>query len=72
MATSCSVGTSESWIKGIPDPGASVLPNPASKGKEHLLSSSEAVRRGLPKRLLQEHKRKGRGPGDPFQPTDPW
>lgn len=51
-------GTSESWIKGIPDPTASVLPNPAVKRKGHLLSSSEAVGRGTPKRRLQDYKQK--------------
>lgn len=54
----CSLGTSESWIKGIPDPVASGLPNPASKKKDHLLSSSKAMGRGLPKRRPQEQKQK--------------
>lgn len=52
----CSLGTSESWIKGIPGPTASVLPNPTVKRKGHLLSSSEAVRKGTPKRRLQDYK----------------
>lgn len=54
----CSLGTSESWRKGIPDPTASVLPNPAVKRKGHLLSSSEAVGRGTPKRRPQDYKQK--------------
>lgn len=78
----CSVGTSESWVKGIPDPAASVLPSPASKKKENKNPNTsrhpqkqweQGCQRGSCKNI-KVRKTQGRSPGDAFQPHRwmPW